>query len=285
MAEILEKLIEVAPLLPTFFQEDIGISIADLEKYLYVRDGKKIKIPVNVGAYHADLGYMQVNKQIIESRESVINIVPKEIAGICLRNVISPVIDSNNEVVGFFSMTTSIERESQIEHASENLMSALEKINLSVQNIEAGSRQLSERIGSIKESAMLTKESVKLETKAIELIQQIASQSNLLGINAAIEAARVDAKGHGFAVVASEMRKLSGKSKDTAIKISEIIKEIHLAVENVLHDIEQTGMIYEDQSTAISEIANEIEVITKSSSDMVELSNLTHLNEERESIF
>lgn len=87
----------------------------------------------------------------------------------------------------------------------------------------------------------------------VQMIGEIASQTNLLSLNASIEAARAGEVGRGFAVVADEIAKLSVESANSANRIGSIINNMNSQVSEMVEKTRESVMTIEDNSKSINE--------------------------------
>lgn len=94
--------------------------------------------------------------------------------------------------------------------------------------------QLVTRVNGIGQAIGRLGESTKSIGEAASLISGIAEQTNLLALNAAIEAARAGEQGRGFAVVADEVRSLASRTRESTVRIQDVIDDFRLQVDSAV---------------------------------------------------
>lgn len=149
----------------------------------------------------------------------------------------------------------------------ENTSTQVENLNsaaVEMSNASASARDALEELNHINEKAIesieviyqqthTTNESALKIKDVTELIASIAEETNLLSLNASIEAARAGDAGKGFAVVASQIQKLAEQSNASTKKIDDIIHTLLTDSENAVHTMEEVREVMHQQSEKVEQ--------------------------------
>lgn len=185
------------------------------------------------------------------------------------------------------------ENVSSLHDASLTIRAANDEATECMKSVYAGANESVEAVQIIATKISDTNSAIEEIVRAVKAIETIASQTNLLSLNASIEAARAGEAGAGFAVVADEIRTLADSSKESAKEITQIIENVTVLsndtveISNRVYDVickEQSDIetaqnkftvLSDSVESSIAEIDTIKEMTNKLDGIKVELSNAT----------
>lgn len=259
----LQNYLEILPLFHSMLP-DISIGLTNTHEWITYRPGRKIDIGARAGT---KINPLEPLAESIKNKTIIHAEIPSEFFGIPFTGLAAPILD-NGQVIGALAIQLQKQNEKQLRTISEQIVQSLEQANNRVEAITDGAEGLSKISNELLEQSNRAMKEVKNTDEVLNFIKRVADQTNLLGLNAAIEAARAGDKGLGFKVVADEIRKLSSETVSSTVKIRQTLTNIQKSVNEITASIQEVVVVGREQESSTEEISNIISKIESMSKEL-----------------
>jgi methyl-accepting chemotaxis protein len=170
----------------------------------------------------------------------------------------------------------AIDRAQEVVDASQRTVDVSHTGQQAVRDTIATMGHIEERVESIAENILALSEQTQQIGEIIATVGDIATQSNMLALNASVEAARAGEHGKGFAVVAAEVRNLAEQSRQATAQVREILLDIQnginatvMATEEGIKVVDRGVQLAAGTATAIEQLAGVIDESAQAAMQMV----------------
>ena len=259
------------PIIQQLLPLDSAVYVSDREKFLRYLPGKQInqgitegmEIPKNTGTYKC----LQLNQRLSST-------VSKEAFGFPYKAIMVPLRDDANKQIGVLTVAMSLETQDTLINAVQMIVASSEQTVAATDELAATATDLSATIADIRNELDDVVRDIKKTNDILSFVNAVAANSNLLGLNAALEAARAGEYGRGFAVVADEIRKMAASSSESVKNIKAIVDSIQTQQRDIYKKTQNVSVLSERQAAASEEIAASMQQIASSAKQVEKISEI-----------
>lgn len=250
--ELLHKFKDVAPFFNLIMEEDVGVFVYDEKELLIYVPSTKINLGLKSGSPVAE---GSIPDRCLKNGKRIVTLVSRERSRVKIPYIscATPFYEGE-QVIGCIITNQNLDLYHKICDVTNGLNNSSQDLSASMEQVAAQAQQLNDTARSMDELGKSIYSDTMKTDEITEFIKRIANQTNLLGLNAAIEAARVGEAGRGFGVVATEIRKMAQESTQSVKQITETIRHIQQRVAQLSSQVNQIQSSMEEQAAVVEEV-------------------------------
>lgn len=250
-----------------FFNDDVAVTLFDTEKIVAYYPGKTVDTKAKLGNPPTPGSNVL---EALSSGKRVVRRVSKELFGVPFVGIALPIFEESI-VAGCLAISCSVELYDNLFTTGKEILEAVVTISSSAQNLSGATEELAATIRSMDDETEHVNSEMSKTNDLTQQIKKISKQSNILGLNAAIEASRAGEHGRGFAIVSEEVRRLASDTDTSTKAIDSNIHEVQSSVGLLIEAIKQLTAVTESHANEVSEIALSLERIENMAKRLVEM--------------
>lgn len=260
MNERLQYMVDELPLLKQLFSHEVYLTVLDEKGVVQgfsVPDG--VTPQLSVGEKFQDSS--GALPEVLRTGVTRYNHLPRGVMGEAFEGMLVPVKD-HDRVVGCITCTYSVDKEEQILAIAAKFRESVNRIDASIGMVVDSINHLFTTLKDMNETTRQVEGDVSAAVDVAGKIGSNASRSNILALNASIEAARSGEHGRGFAVVATEMGKLATDSGSSASAIKTTLQVIADHLASIVSSINDVNGMAQEHMENIKNIRDVLEETT-----------------------
>lgn len=253
----LDALMKFAPTIKSCFFNDVTISISNLTEVIYQLNATDINN--NNQSVGKPLQGQDPMLEVIRKKKPIQLTIPKELYGFAMRLAIAPIFNDANQLVGTISVSRNNSDQSNLVDVAKTFTESSNQLNNSANELTSLSNTLAHYMDDVSNAQENLSTQMVDSTKILDMINNVAKNTRILGFNAGIEAARSGEHGKGFAVVAKEITKLADQTADSVNDIQSVLSSMRAKVDEITSTIQNTIELADSQVHATTDIANALD--------------------------
>lgn len=266
--ELVDALEIVSPYLVRLFAGGVAIYVTDMDQFVYA---EKSTFPVPIAEVGKPFKKGTSIEKAMTTGQMTVMELPENIYGVALKATTLPLYNSKGHIVGSYGMAVPRTVANALRQFITTLMESLTEMSAAVQETAATATSITD----LSNHAATDVKSISVAADGIvqilTFIKEVADDTKLLGLNAAIEAARAGQQGAGFGVVADEIRRLSEDSKKTVKDIKALVDVIYDKIKEAESSTSAVLNATQEQAAATEEITASIQELVHRGDKLSEL--------------